>query len=318
MRFTFLSILIACSSKTIPEAAQCGEMEQDIFLSCLDAQCSASYQQSLAGTDACAVDGSTNTISVEASGSCGFSSSGSCFVICDCPEGAVLAVDVEEMDDGDDEGDDESSVECLTVDSPEWTALQAEVTGLKSNVTDLTSQLDTLSMNVGRIDLNVDNLSAAVDEHSTDLESLHTQTDALDAAVGDTPVVISSWQISCVESLPLVVYWWNPYPSYYTETVTDAEICVIGYGFDSNDPPYSVGFVSYQDYTAAFYTQPVDSGIMQNCNAELGNPYCFYGQAVDYPYTILDTGELVTMFGMARTDTTFIVTIIDDKEYFAP
>lgn len=317
MRFTFLSLLIACSSKTIPEAAQCGEMEQDIFLSCLDAQCSASYQQSLAGTDACAVDGSTNTISVEASGSCGFSSSGSCFVICDCPDGAVLAVDVEEMGDGGDT-DDESSAECLTVDSPEWTALQNEMDGLRGSVTNLTSQLDTLAMNVGRIDLDVDSLSTTVDEHSTDLESLHAQTDALDAAVGSTPGVISSWEIACVDYLPYTSTTWVTSTTYET-TTKDIYACVIGYGFDRADPPQFVYATKRYDVTPHYADiVSITSGYVESCSQELGNDFCFTGQPASAGYTITGAGELLIDTDILDVGYTYQIIIIDDKEYFVP
>jgi len=84
----------ACNSSQIVEDAQCSQQEQYMFLACIDAGCSASYEQDLAGKDSCNVDGGGTIISVEAGGECAFTASGSCYVVCDCPDGVSLSADL--------------------------------------------------------------------------------------------------------------------------------------------------------------------------------------------------------------------------------
>lgn len=89
-----LSFIGACNSKEVVTDAQCSSEEQGMFLACLESGCSASYTQDLSGTDACSIEGGGSLVSVEAGGECGFTSSGSCYVICDCPEGVGLKYNV--------------------------------------------------------------------------------------------------------------------------------------------------------------------------------------------------------------------------------
>lgn len=89
-----LSIFTACNSKQAIENAECSDAEQGMFLACIEAGCSAEYTQSLEGNDACSVEGSGSYVSVGAGGECGFSSSGSCYVVCDCPEGLSVTYEV--------------------------------------------------------------------------------------------------------------------------------------------------------------------------------------------------------------------------------
>ncbi len=93
-------VLAACNSKQVVEDTQCSEAEQAMFLSCVSAGCSASYTQDLSGTDACAVEGGGSIVSVEAGGECGFTSSGSCYVVCDCPEGVGVEATLEPQPGG--------------------------------------------------------------------------------------------------------------------------------------------------------------------------------------------------------------------------
>jgi hypothetical protein len=87
---------IACNSKQVVEDAQCSNEEQDMFMTCVAAGCSATYTQDLSGTDACTLEGGGSVVSVEAGGECGFTSSGSCYVVCDCPEGVGVEFDVDD------------------------------------------------------------------------------------------------------------------------------------------------------------------------------------------------------------------------------
>lgn len=82
-----LAIIAGCNSKQVVEDAQCSDEEQGMFMACLSSGCSASYEQDLSGKDSCSVEGGGTVVSVEAGGECGFTSSGSCYVLCDCPDG---------------------------------------------------------------------------------------------------------------------------------------------------------------------------------------------------------------------------------------
>lgn len=86
---------IACNTQKVVEDAQCSDAEQDMFMTCVSAGCSASYSQDLAGADSCKVEGGGSVVSVEAGGECGFTSSGSCYVVCDCPDGVSVKMNVE-------------------------------------------------------------------------------------------------------------------------------------------------------------------------------------------------------------------------------
>lgn len=96
-RYGLLSLLLlsACNSKQVVEDAQCSDEEQDMFMTCVAAGCSASYTQDLSGTDACALEGGGSVVSVEAGGECGFTSAGSCYVVCDCPEGIGVEFEID-------------------------------------------------------------------------------------------------------------------------------------------------------------------------------------------------------------------------------
>ena len=91
-------LLLACNHEEVTENAQCSDAEQDMFMSCLDAGCSASYTQDLEGKDTCNVAGRGTVVSVEAGGECAFTASGSCYVICDCPDGVSLNTQLQEED----------------------------------------------------------------------------------------------------------------------------------------------------------------------------------------------------------------------------
>ena len=107
-------LLSACNSKQVVDDAQCSDSEQGMFLTCISSGCSASYTQNLSGTDICSVEGSGTIVSVEAGGECGFTSSGSCYVICDCPDGIGVTFEVANDTESDEidsfEGD--TSGEC--------------------------------------------------------------------------------------------------------------------------------------------------------------------------------------------------------------
>lgn len=88
----------SCNSQDVSKDADCGGREQQLFMACLSAGCSATYRDALSGSDDCSLEGGGSIVSVEAGGECGFTSSGSCYVFCDCPDGIGFTYDTEEGD----------------------------------------------------------------------------------------------------------------------------------------------------------------------------------------------------------------------------
>ena len=104
--------LIACNSRSVVKDAQCSTEEQSMFSECLSSGCSPSYSQDLSGADSCEYDASGSVVKVESGAECGFTSSGSCYVVCSCPEGSEVSFDVDNPNpEVDYEGDDTG--ECL-------------------------------------------------------------------------------------------------------------------------------------------------------------------------------------------------------------
>jgi hypothetical protein len=130
--FLFLA-LAACNSKQVIDDAQCSEEEQDMFLTCIESGCSATYSQDLSGTDACAIEGGGSVVSVEAGGECGFTASGACYVICDCPEGVSISADIS----------GESAVSASETDS-----LSEIVFIITQNISDIESLIADISMSI--------------------------------------------------------------------------------------------------------------------------------------------------------------------------
>lgn len=112
-KFSFLAtLLISCNSQKVVDDAQCTETEQDMFLTCVAAGCSASYEQDLSGEDQCDLEGGGSVVSVEAGGECAFTTSGSCYVVCDCPEGVSVNFEVEESSDSLEDYEGDTAGEC--------------------------------------------------------------------------------------------------------------------------------------------------------------------------------------------------------------
>jgi len=93
-----LTMFTACNSKQAIEGSECSDAEQGLFLACIESGCSAEYTQSLEGNDACSVEGEGSYVSIGAGAECGFSSSGSCYVVCDCSEGQGVIYSIEQED----------------------------------------------------------------------------------------------------------------------------------------------------------------------------------------------------------------------------
>lgn len=101
-----VTIGTGCSSKDVLGGAECSSAEQGLFLACLSAECSAEYRQTLGAIDACELSGDGSVVRVSAGAECGFTSTGSCFVVCDCPDGEGVTFDITGESPEDYEGDE--------------------------------------------------------------------------------------------------------------------------------------------------------------------------------------------------------------------
>lgn len=303
--FLLVSMLMACNSQAVTKAAQCGDMEQEMFLSCLSTDCSASYQQDLAGTDACTVDGSTSTFSVDAGGSCGFSSSGSCYVICSCDEATEISVDVSESD--------VDPTECLTTSSPEWVVMADTIQSLSDANTALLSEMDTLKMDVARVSLSRDTLYESVDDLYGSMDTLQDTIDSMDEGT----VIVSTYTVNCYDA---------DIPFYDFDGIIRVGCLVIS-DLDIENMPYYWNVVPdlvdvYSEYSS-----------QQERDCMYGNTYCFgYGETGHTYTTFSDDGNLYywryTDEGRLYedlesenghfSDLEFNIVIIHDREYFAP
>jgi len=174
---------VACNSKQVVEDAQCSDAEQDMFMTCVSAGCSATYSQDLSGTDACAVEGSGSVVSVEAGGECGFTASGSCYVVCDCPEGVSVEMNIDtESQEVDPNGEQTSEVADAAI-----SLIMEKIELLESLINSLTthSQMseekdqeieDTMSVIERRLESKID---AMVTLHNEEVNRLQSEIDSL-------------------------------------------------------------------------------------------------------------------------------------------
>ncbi len=177
-----LSILTACNSKQAIENAECSDAEQGMFIACIEAGCSAEYTQSLEGNDACSVEGSGSYVSVGAGGECGFSSSGSCYVVCDCPDGLSVTYEVE--DDTGVINDPGASPDSM---KPE------DITGYELRA--ILSKIDDVKTSCNQ---SVDLLNQKLEEKDAQIQELQTKITTLEAQDGAIYTYVDS-NISLVQ-----------------------------------------------------------------------------------------------------------------------
>lgn len=98
--FRFLVVLLAaCTPFTPVKDMECSEAEQEMFLVCVTSGCNAEYTQDLKDEDACSIEGGGSIVSVKGGSECAFTATGSCYVLCDCPEGVEATYVIEETVD---------------------------------------------------------------------------------------------------------------------------------------------------------------------------------------------------------------------------
>jgi len=176
-------LLSACNSKQVVDDAQCSDSEQGMFLTCIESGCSATYSQDLSGTDACAIEGGGSVVSVEAGGECGFTSSGSCYVVCDCPEGVSVEMSIgAENQDSDTHKDEASDIADAAI-----SLIMEKIALLESLISSLTvhSQMseekdqeieDAVIAIESRLESKIDSLTAL---HNEEVASLQSEIDSL-------------------------------------------------------------------------------------------------------------------------------------------
>ncbi|MBL8618292.1 MAG: hypothetical protein JNM72_21945 [Deltaproteobacteria bacterium] len=231
-----LTTLAACEGQKAVEGAECSEAEQDLFLACVDAGCSASYTEDLGATDACAVDGGGSIITVEAGASCGFTSSGSCFVLCDCPEGVGVEVEV-----GQSQGDDQ---DLSTIESAVQ-AVEDAIGALTEEQSSSGTEVAALAERLAALEAaHAAEVAAREAENAAlraELDAANEQLAEVDARTAGT-LVVSEYEIYCTEDSGSVegpTEWTRPYVFQYLDGHTREEHCIVAQ-IDPDDRPYLI------------------------------------------------------------------------------
>ena len=180
--FLFLA-LAACNSKQVIEDAQCSEEEQDMFLTCIESGCSATYSQDLSGTDACAIEGGGSVVSVEAGGECGFTASGACYVICDCPDGVAISADISGEANADSEGTDSLS-EIVFIITQNISDIEVLISDINLRIEELNSKDNSTDVKIDDIEYLInERISSIEDSNRAEVDLLKAQIDALNSQV---------------------------------------------------------------------------------------------------------------------------------------
>ena len=180
--FLFLA-LAACNSKQVIEDAQCSEKEQDMFLTCIESGCSATYSQDLSGTDACAIEGGGSVVSVEAGGECGFTASGACYVICDCPDGVAISADISGEANADSAGTDSLS-EIVFIITQNISDIEALISDINIRIEELNSKDNNTDVKIDDIEYLInERISSIEDSNRAEVDLLKAQIDALNSQV---------------------------------------------------------------------------------------------------------------------------------------
>lgn len=188
----------SCATRESARGAQCADAEHGMFLACVEQGCSAQYSQSLAGSDECDVSGGGSVVSVEAGGGCAFSSEGTCFVVCECPEDKSVEVDVSL-----------NLQEHVVVFGRELTArvealeaAQAEDhAALVSQIDELADEVDAAVDEAADVSAAVDEVEADVAAVGSDVAALWEAVDRLEATIsgmdGGSGLVVSRYTVDC-------------------------------------------------------------------------------------------------------------------------
>jgi gas vesicle protein len=179
-----LSFIGACNSKEVVTDAQCSSEEQGMFLTCLESGCSASYTQDLSGTDACSIEGGGSLVSVEAGGECGFTSSGSCYVICDCPDGVGFDVNISEDSNQDSSSENMNSNEGLSelvyILTQKISEIESEISNIFIKISDLDEKDNAMDLNIADLESQImARIESIEDANRIEVETLRSQIDNL-------------------------------------------------------------------------------------------------------------------------------------------
>jgi hypothetical protein len=342
--FLFLA-LAACNSKQVIDDAQCSEEEQDMFLTCIESGCSATYSQDLSGTDACAIEGGGSVVSVEAGGECGFTASGACYVICDCPEGVSISADISGEDSVEAQPDDQNVTNQLLLDRIQ--SLETSIENLIIENRSCQEDLISMSSEISSIRSNLDSyyadLDSRISEVSEELNDFYISNDeeinSLYELYGEQNLIVSQYDVMCYSGdTPLSGYpLRSPTDSTYSSFYTEDWGCIIA-NVDVNDLPYHFEWSTvsdksliYPEYSRAdsFARYGSDRPERYHSHVNWGNDlrYSVYNRT-DYEY-LTGSGDVVVTGPFRQEDSTVVgsysvidipvrVTIIHDRSYTAP
>lgn len=192
-----IPLLLACVSEDVSNDAQCSTEEQDMFLTCIDAGCSASYTQNLSGQDACEVSGGGSVVSVEAGGECGFSSSGACYVVCSCPEGVGVQFDMNSP------GGQDTDVPAVDLSSIEYTlsGIDSRLASAESSIQEMLSSLQNMNADSEE---QIASVNASIAEMNARLAALENTVTDQKAQIAEDKATIATLQSNLADANSLI------------------------------------------------------------------------------------------------------------------
>ena len=276
----------ACNSKQAIDHSECSDAEQGLFLACIESGCSAEYTQSLEGADACSVEGEGSYVSIGAGAECGFSSSGSCYVVCDCREGQGVVYSLEQEDTAPvvTKAPDDLKPEDITgyelraildrIDEAKASCNQSiEAVNQKllekdAQIADLQSKIDSLRMEDSSIYTYVDN---KVSSSQTTLEGEIALLEGFDDSVADSIANINT-------SIGLLNDSINDQQTQIDELYNSMGLIISQYDVDCNQQNIrvSAGYYAYYSggwifstsypgsYTTSYSMNPVECTLVSN------------------------------------------------------
>jgi hypothetical protein len=328
-----LALSFACGSKQVIEDAQCEIEEQEMFNTCLNAGCSASYAQDLEGVDSCAASGGGSVVSVEAGGECAFTSSGSCYVLCSCPEGVTIDLGAEDTDMS---GGSDDTAFALVYDR--IAALEEDVVDLFEGMSATNSEANALEVRLAALE----EASALADAaHEAQVSDLQAQLDTLSDEVQAATIIVSEYDVDCYTGASATTSagtHLRPYTYYDMYGNTEENHCLLA-NIDPNDPPYYMSVYQVYDNTLTYptysradslarYGEDRPSAYRQSVNWGNDMDYVGYMNSLDLS-NITSGGDVYASGAGAQTDNTIPgsptytnlttrVVIIHDRAYTLP
>jgi hypothetical protein len=336
-KLTVFTFLLSCKTSEVVTASECSEQEQNMFLTCVEAGCSASYEQDLSGKKTCDIDSEANLVSVKAGGECAFTTSGSCYVICSCPDGVSFHTELSEIED--------DLTENLLLDRIEL---------LENSIQLLISDNQACQQNISSITEEINNIKIDLSSHKEltnnefleirnelDVFYISTEQDiqTLYDIYDESNLVVSQYDVLCYDGINYSnpYYYWESTDNTYSSFYSFEYGCTVA-NVDINDLPYffSLSYITdnnleYPTYSRSdsFARYGADRPDLYRDDVNWGNDLKYTKGTFFGDVEITSTGQVISRNGGVQADNTIPgselriyiplrVTIIHNKSYSAP